>query len=421
MHTPDTDCFRISPRTGWAVVWSQAVANAGFFAVIPFLAGHLDSSLGVSATLVGVVLGVRTASQQGMFVLGGVCADRWGPRTLGVVGCAVRVAGFGLLGYATTLPTVILAAILTGLGGALFSPSLEATLSHVSDDSLIRREWFARFAAVGEAGALIGPIIGAAVSGYSFRTVCVMSAGFFVVLGIAMAVHLPHHLHRNSRLPSLRPALTHRRFMAFAAIYSVQLFAWNQLYFAFALEAQATASLLSPAVLIGAMFALTSILVALSQVPVSRLLRHLPPHCVIPAGFALIAVSMLAVPAARLVGLPPELGVVAGALILATGHMIAAPTALASVGAFAGTSPVGAFHGILASFGGLAVLLGNTVAGPLLEPDSAGVPTVSWVAIAAVVAVAAVAIRFPLAAPHRAAPRTPSSPTHPASLERNPA
>ncbi len=64
-----------------------------------------------------------------MFILGGTLADRYGAKAIILAGCVVRVAGFLLLACGASLWPIILGACLTGVGGALFSPSIEALLA----------------------------------------------------------------------------------------------------------------------------------------------------------------------------------------------------------------------------------------------------------------------------------------------------
>ncbi|OUD80858.1 Oligopeptide transport ATP-binding protein OppF [Clavibacter michiganensis subsp. michiganensis] len=93
---------------------SQLVFNLGFYAVVPFLAVVMRDDLGLGALAIGLVLGARTFSQQGLFLLGGMLADRFGPRTLIAAGCVVRVSGYLGLALAAGLPGFLVGAILTG-------------------------------------------------------------------------------------------------------------------------------------------------------------------------------------------------------------------------------------------------------------------------------------------------------------------
>lgn len=62
----------------------------------------------LSGGLIGLVLGLRTFSQQGMFIVGGALSDRYGARVVILSGCIVRVAGYLLLAFGQTLWPIII-------------------------------------------------------------------------------------------------------------------------------------------------------------------------------------------------------------------------------------------------------------------------------------------------------------------------
>ncbi|VAR63740.1 putative transport system membrane component [Klebsiella pneumoniae] len=112
--------FSLRPAaTLWppVLLGSQFVFNIGFYAVVPFLALFLRDDMLLSGGLIGLILGLRTFSQQGMFILGGTLADRYGAKAIILAGCVVRVAGFLLLACGASLWPIILGACLTGVGG----------------------------------------------------------------------------------------------------------------------------------------------------------------------------------------------------------------------------------------------------------------------------------------------------------------
>ncbi len=185
--------FSLRPAaTLWppVLLGSQFVFNIGFYAVVPFLALFLRDDMLLSGGLIGLILGLRTFSQQGMFILGGTLADRYGAKAIILAGCVVRVAGFLLLACGASLWPIILGACLTGVGGALFSPSIEALLARAgtlsqANGKRSRAEWFALFAVCGELGAVIGPVAGGVLSGIGFRHIALAGAGIFL---LALAV-----------------------------------------------------------------------------------------------------------------------------------------------------------------------------------------------------------------------------------------
>jgi hypothetical protein len=113
---------KVSRRGTWAklnpllrlLILTQLAFNVGFFAVLPFLAEHLGTAIGMAGWMVGFVLGLRTFSQQGLFVVGGALADRCGVRPVVLAGCVLRIAGFAWLGYADEDWSVIASVLLIG-------------------------------------------------------------------------------------------------------------------------------------------------------------------------------------------------------------------------------------------------------------------------------------------------------------------
>ena len=181
--------FRSFSRPVQLLLLNQLSINIGFYMLIPYLAAYLAGDLGLAIWVVGLVLGVRNFSQQGMFLIGGTLADRLGYKPLIVAGCALRTAGFGLLGVVDSVPALIVASAATGFAGALFNPAVRAYLSHDAGER--RVEAFALFNIFYQAGILLGPLIGLALTGFDFQLTCAVAAGVFGVLTILQLRALP--------------------------------------------------------------------------------------------------------------------------------------------------------------------------------------------------------------------------------------
>ncbi|ALE75638.1 membrane protein [Pseudonocardia sp. EC080610-09] len=391
-RAPRWAAFRALPPVVQLLISTQLAFNVGFYMVLPYLATHLADDLGLAAAAVGLVLGLRTFSQQGLFVVGGALTDRYGAKPVVLVGCALRVIGFILLGAAGTLPAVIGGALLTGFAAALFSPAVESSLARAggelerSGEGPPRAEVFAMFSVAGQVGTVTGPLVGTALLLVDFRTACLVAAAGFVLVGLAHWRLLPWSPAEHAGQPILAgwgEVLGNRRFMVFATGYSGWLLSYNQLYLALPAELERvdrTAAL-------GFLFVMMSVLVISLQLRVtgwSR--RRLGPGRSVVIGFCLIATSFAVVAVARLLpGLPGWWAVtpaVAMVLLLTVGEMLAVPVAQDLVPRLAGERRLGAHFGVLASFGGLMVLIGSTVVGALLDPSvPAAVPFVVLAAI----------------------------------------
>lgn len=220
------------------LVVNQFGVNLGFFMVVPFLATYLAEDLGLATALVGLVMGLRVLSQQGLFLVGGALADRIGPRPVIIVGCLLRVVAFGLFAAATTTGWVVTATVLTGVAGAVFNPAVRAYLTAESPGRTA--EAFSVFTAIGNAGSLVGPLLGAALLAVDFRLVSLVACLVFAGLTVAQLVVLPRR-PRPARVGAVsadaRDVLRNGRFWAFTLFGSAQLALFTQLYLLYPLEA----------------------------------------------------------------------------------------------------------------------------------------------------------------------------------------
>ena len=221
------------------LVINQFGINVGFYMLLPFLASYMSHDLGYGAAVIGLVLGVRNLSQQGMFLVGGTAADRLGCRPMIILGCALRVVAFALFSFLTSLPGLVVAVVLTGLAGAFFNPAVRTYLMHEAGEH--RAEAFAVFNVFAHAGTLVGPLIGAALLAIDFLLVALVACIAFAVLTVAQLLVLPHREiepQEGSVLGSWREVVTNRRFLAFTLALSAYFGLYNQLYLTLPLEAQ---------------------------------------------------------------------------------------------------------------------------------------------------------------------------------------
>ncbi|WP_440581798.1 MFS transporter [Streptomyces djakartensis] len=394
-------CGRLSPLLRLLVV-TQLAFNVGFYAVLPFLAGHLGSAMGMAGWLVGFVLGLRTFSQQGLFVVGGWLVDRCGVRPVVLTGCALRVAGFAWLACARETWSVVGAVLVIGFAAALFSPAVESEVARQAvvweeEGNGPRTRVLALFSVAGQAGAFAGPLLGALLLAVGFRTACLAGAAVFVLVLAGHARLMPQHIPGRVRVREpgeARLLLRNRRFLALCCAYGAYLLAYNQLYLALPDEVARATGSQAP---LSWLFALSSVLVVFAQLPVTRwagdrfdLRRSLT------AGLLLIAAGFAVVAAARAAGWTGPAGLLPAAgfvILLTVGQMLVVPAARAWVPDLAEKGRLGLYTGALSSVSGLIVLVGSAATGSLL---GTGAPAaVPWLALAAVPALAVLLLPRP--------------------------
>ncbi|MDI3387846.1 MFS transporter [Streptomyces sp. B-S-A8] len=381
---------------------NQFTINLGFYMLMPYLAAHLSGTLGLAGWVVGLVLGVRNFSQQGMFLVGGTLADRIGYKPLIVAGCALRTLGFATLALVDSLPALLAASAATGLAGALFNPAVRAYLAAGAGER--RVEAFALFNVFYQAGILLGPLVGMVLTGVDFRVTCLVSAGIFAVLSVVQIRALPARRGATKTgdgstegvLAQWRSILANRPFLLFSAAMTGSYVLSFQVYLALPLEVRrlggdggaGTAA-------VALLFAVSGLSTVLGQTRVTAWCKaRMAPGRALTCGLAvlgcaflpLLAASALPVPD-RGAGLwllaagPPALA----ALLLALGTMIAYPFEMDTLVRLSGDRLVATHYGLYNTVCGIGITLGNLLTGAALDAArAAGLAALPWCALLAV-------------------------------------
>ncbi|MFM9373347.1 MDR family MFS transporter [Streptomyces sp. Da 82-17] len=383
---------------------NQFTINLGFYMLMPYLAQHLSGTLGLAGWIVGLVLGVRNFSQQGMFLVGGTLADRLGYKPMIIAGLLLRIAGFATLGLVDSVPALLAASAATGLAGALFNPAVRAYLA--ADAGERRVEAFALFNVFYQAGILLGPLVGMVLTGVDFRITCLVAAGIFALLSLVQLRALPARRAsdpkadgdaegRDGVLAQWRGMLANRPFLLFSAamvgFYVMQF----QVYLALPLEVRRIGGDgTSGTAAVALLFAVSGLSTILFQTRVTaRCKARMAPGRALTWGLITMAAGFLpllvplavAVPeggAGRwlLAAVPPTLS----ALLLALGTMIAYPFEMDTVVRLSGNRLVATHYGLYNTICGIGITLGNLLTGAALDAArAAGLSALPWLALTA--------------------------------------
>jgi MFS family permease len=382
---------------------NQFTINIGFYMLMPYLAAHLSGTLGLAGWIVGLVLGVRNFSQQGMFLVGGTLADRLGYKPLIVAGCVLRTLGFATLGLVDSLPALLAASAATGLAGALFNPAVRAYLA--ADAGERRVEAFALFNVFYQAGILLGPLAGMVLTGVDFRITCLVSAGIFALLSVVQIRALPARRSQDAKrqdahagqgvLVQWRGILANRPFLLFSIAMIGSYVLSFQVYLALPLEVRRLGGDgESGTAAVAMLFAVSGLTTILGQTRVTAWCkaRYEPGQALVRglAAMGLAFVPLLlatAVPVPEsgvglwlLAAVPPTLA----ALLLAIGTMIAYPFEMDTIVRLSGDRLVATHYGLYNTICGVGITVGNLGTGAALDAArAAGLPALPWITLCA--------------------------------------
>ncbi|WP_030924149.1 MFS transporter [Streptosporangium amethystogenes] len=403
---------------------NQLTINTGFYMLMPYLAGHLSGTLALPAALVGLILGIRNLSQQGLFLIGGTLADRLGHKPMIVAGCGLRTLAFLMLAVADSLPMLVTASALTGFAGALFNPAVRAYLAQEAGARKV--EAFAAFNAFYQLGILIGPLVGLLLNAVAFRLVCLVAGVIFAVLTVAQMRALPkgdRPRAEESRgvLLDWREVFGNRPFLLFSLAMIGSYVLNFQVYLGLPLEIRRVTGGELGVTLV---FVVSAVLTILGQARLTAwATRRWRPPQAIARGLVLMGLAFtpvaLAAPwagsagtsggAAGVLVLLPVLGTAA---LLSLATMIIYPFEMATIATFGGRHMVGTYYGLYSTLAGIGIAAGNLLTGWALDLGArAGLPSLPWLALVLIglgcaAAVVALDRSGRLAASPRTAPAT---------------
>ncbi|WP_063050792.1 MDR family MFS transporter [Nocardia arthritidis] len=379
---------------------NQFGINLGFYMLMPYLAGYLAGPLGLAAWAVGLVLGVRNFSQQGMFLIGGTLADRLGYKPLIVAGCLLRTGGFALLVFATSLPGLLIASAATGFAGALFNPAVRAYLAADTGDR--RVEAFAVFNIFYQAGILAGPLVGLALMALDFRVTAAVAAVVFAILTVAQLFALPTRraeptAEQASVLDDWRTVVANRRFVWFAVTMIGSYVLSFQVYLALPLQAEFVAGARAQA-LVSALFVISGVVAVAGQLRITAWFRsRWGTGRSLVVGLGILAASfvpLVVIPDPNRFGVPAASAALLGsAALLAVGTAAVFPFEMDTVVSLSGGRLVATHYGFYNTVVGVGILTGNLVTGAVVgAARAAGMDWAVWVGLSAIGVVAAFAL-----------------------------
>lgn len=385
---------RTYDRSVRLLLLNQFTINLGFYMLMPYLAQHLSGELMLAGWLVGLILGMRNFSQQGMFLLGGALADRFGYKPLIVAGCALRTVGFIALGLVDSVPGLLAASTAIGFAGALFNPAVRAYLARDAGER--RVEAFALFNIFYQAGILAGPLVGLALTRLDFKLTCLVSAGIFAALTLVQLRALPQ-AHgttddgRESMARQWRHVLANRPFLLFAASMTGSYVLSFQVYLALPMALRDAADDKTTATIgTSALFAVSGVATILGQTRITTwCTQHWSSSRAITVGLALMGIAffplLMPVPTT---GVGRTIGAVAPAvlcgLLLAVATMIVYPFEMDTIVTLAQNRLIATYYGLYNTICGIGITAGNFLTGAALDAAArAGIPALPWISLTA--------------------------------------
>ncbi|PDW02118.1 MFS transporter [Candidatus Viridilinea mediisalina] len=167
----------------------------GFGIILPLLPFYAED-MGASEVQVGLLMMIYSAAQMVAAPIMGNLSDRFGRRRLLIVSQIGTVAGFLILGLATTLPMLFVGRFV----GGIMAGSITVAQAYISDvtDEQNRARGLALIGAAFGLGFVLGPVIGGLLAEFGYHVPALLAAGVAALSLILALIFLKEPPQRRS-------------------------------------------------------------------------------------------------------------------------------------------------------------------------------------------------------------------------------
>ncbi|WP_230930395.1 MFS transporter [Dietzia aurantiaca] len=125
-------------------------------AIVPlFAAANFDAGPGIAGTALAS-FAVGTAS---VISIAGWLSDRYGRRPLVIAGLVISGGSTAVMGWCDTVPLLVAASVIAGIGAGILNPSQQASVADVIGSDRAGGKVLATFQMASDSGAILGPIV----------------------------------------------------------------------------------------------------------------------------------------------------------------------------------------------------------------------------------------------------------------------
>lgn len=354
-------------RRIWVLFWSRLIDGAGFSIVYPFLTLYMSAVLEVPMTLVGLVILVAGVAGAVGSIAGGIWADAYGRRQVMVLSMLARTLSFLVLALViVVIPDLWLIAALLAvnffLGGA-FDPANNAMVADVVEPAkqleaygLLRVAWNLGFA--------IGPAIGGLIVSVSYLMAFLASAAVSFVAALVVLLFL-----KESYVPKERVRTERKRldlsgislpFLAFC-IFCVPMFIMAG-QFSTTFPVFANQRLGIDQFIIGVVFGINGLMVAVIQLPLARWLSRFNRFASMLFGTLIYSLGFMC-----LALISGGVGLAVCMVVITFGEMVVTPVSTSLTAAYSHEDDRGRYMGVFGLIASLGWFTSSLLGGVIYD------------------------------------------------------
>jgi len=190
MITKLKDTYNEFPKAFWTVMLGMFVDNIGGSLLYPFLTLYVTQKFGVSLIDIGWIHVASTAINVIGTSIGGALADKFGRKTIGLIGLFGSALITIPLGLTNRWGIFIIFNLLTSFMGHFAGPAFNALLADLLPSEK-RSQGYSAMYVVGNLAAAIGPLLSGLIATQSFLALFIVDCILSTATGIFLFFKMP--------------------------------------------------------------------------------------------------------------------------------------------------------------------------------------------------------------------------------------
>jgi MFS family permease len=146
-------------RQFWILVFGTLINSTGSALVFPFIALYIGRTFGVTEAETGLVFTFHAAVALFSGAAGGALNDRFGRKTVMVIGLTAAIVFSILMAIAQSFVMILAAILVTGLFAPIFGPAANAMVADMLPEEQ-RQRGYGMVRVAANLGVVIGPMLG---------------------------------------------------------------------------------------------------------------------------------------------------------------------------------------------------------------------------------------------------------------------
>ena len=192
LNTYWTRLFGGFPSVFWWLWLSTLINWLGRF-VVPFMALYLTQEMKLEGTQVGIIISLFGAGGLISVFVGGALSDRIGRKTTIVASHLMSAIAMCLIYMAATPYQIAVLMFCLGLVGNAAEPATKALIADILPLEMRQRGYAANMWAV-NLGYAVGPMLGAALTAYSFALIFIANATVILLTALIIFIFIPNNI-----------------------------------------------------------------------------------------------------------------------------------------------------------------------------------------------------------------------------------